>query len=1072
MRKHILWKCMITVLCTAIIFTAAPVAAFRVFATEVNANLGETDEIAADAIEENTRDKESNTYKENVPARDFVEENFEEDNVERETGGEVEATTSNNQDGGERNGKIEETKELGIIVGAEETETVSGIVETETISETAETEIIEETIGTLETKETGIMKETEETEEPKEELFDRLQANQGLSIASVETASGFFQNTSWNISSSGKLTITGIGDVRHYNDGHTEWYQYRDSITSAEINVIGMYNASGLFEGCSNLESVELSGFDTSSITDMSHMFYGCDSLTCIDVSGFDTSNVTDMSYMFHSCHNLTSLDLSNFDTSNVVNMGSMFSSCYNLTSLDLSNFGTSNVTNMHNMFDYCQGLTSIDLSGFDTSKVTDMQGMFSNCEKLTNIDVSGFDTSNVTDMSFMFSDCSNLTSIDLSNFNTLEVKNMAGMFLSCTSLTSLDLSNFDVTNVAYADGMLEFCYLNTIYTPYNVIISIPLPVVKFGDVWYRSNGVQVAELPQGLDRSVVLMKNKIPTTDIPEEDSADDEMNYVRNLTKISLKNADEESKKSVESAIYNLLFKAEYCPMETEIPEDAMLFPGTKDIIAKWPIQNIDYNTKAYWNRTVNDGKLGTIKFNNAGAGCMSYAYFATTYTYGTNGNAKECYDTSADGVKEFIHKYADPGEHLRYEKPHSLVFLGESPDGNGFYCISYEGGMSKRGTFHLLRLMYKSYDNFSKEVAGRFSIFDANNGSYYMGTARSVADVRNGNGAERIVLRLACPVEAKIMLNGETLDSRSLGTASYGMVERDGEEIIFDLKYSSDYDFEIVGTGEGVMTLTLEYYDISDALIDQRAFVKFPIKASTVIRSSGFDSQATFVLYASNGSEEMDAWGASIGETVYFSDNLYRGDNDSREESEYPSSSSPKEENNTNKAEETNSEWNQSNRIDVSEGIGETEINIETWKPTTPDERKRYAYMSNETIQYILDENNAYRLIIENALQGKLCFDSFEAVLGEFTIGRTYNVYPYPTKVYNMLEEVQFTIKVPKSIYAPNRIYRMICVTKGGLPIIYEDLDTNPETITVRTNNFYAYALVYKENAEAKK
>ena len=62
--------------------------------------------------------------------------------------------------------------------------------------------------------------------------------------------------------------------------------------------------------------------------------------------------------------------------------------------------------------------------------------------------------------------------------------------------------------------------------------------------------------------------------------------------------------------------------------------------------------------------------------------------------------------------------------------------------------------------------------------------------------------------------------------------------------------------------------------------------------------------------------------------------------------------------------------------------------------------------------------------------------------------------------------MNSEVQFTIKIPKSIYNKDRKYRMICVTKGGLPIIYEDLDNNPETITVRTNKFYAYALVYKD------
>lgn len=748
------------------------------------------------------------------------------------------------------------------------------------------------------------------------------------------------------------------------------------------------------------------------------------------------------MDHMFAGCNSLTSLDVSSFDTSNVTDMDSMFSDCQSIIALDLEGFDTSNVTRMGYMFHNCGSLTALDLSSFNTSKVTTMESMFSWCQKLTALDLTSFDTSNVTSMGAMFSDCDNLTILDLSSFDMGKVKYVGGSSFS----------------------MLEDCYnLTTIYTPRNLTQCVELPGASIAS-WYLPDGTVVTELPQNLDHSIVVMKNKIPTEDKPGEEPIDDKLKYVRNITQVSLQSADAESKQIIENALYNLLFKAEYCPMKSEISGDTMSFAGTRDIIARWPIQNKDYETQAYWNRTVNDAKLGSIKFNNAGAGCMAYAYFATTYIYGTNGSAKKCSNTSANGIKEFIHQYADPGEHLRYEKPHSLVFLGESSDGKGFYCISYEGGVSKRGTYHLLRLMYKSYENFANEVAGKLSIFDANNGSYYIGTAKTVTDVRNGNGAEKIITRLACPVEATIELNGEILDSRSLGTASYGTVERDGDEIVFTLDYSPDYNLAIVGTGEGVMTLTLEYYDGSNALIDQRVFVRFPIKDSTEIQSSGFDSQSTFVLYASDESSEMATWGAGIGETVYFSDNMYRGDNDPDEEFDNPSSSGS-EENNTSRTEETDGEWNISNRVDLSEGIG-TGTDIETWKPTTPDEKKRYACVGSEAVQYTLDKDNPYRLIIEKAMQGPLCFDSFEAVMDDYTIGRTYNIYPYPDKVYNMDKEVQFTIKIPKAIYKPDREYKMICVTKNGLPIVYEDLDKNPETITVRTNKFYAYALIYKD------
>lgn len=135
------------------------------------------------------------------------------------------------------------------------------------------------------------------------------------------------------------------------------------------------------------------------------------------------------------------------------------------------------------------------------------------------------------------------------------------------------------------------------------------------------------------------------------------------------------------------------------------------------------------------------------------------------------------------------------------------------------------------------------------------------------------------------------------------------------------------------------------------------------------------------------------------------------------------------------------------------------------VKTWRPTTPDEAKRYACMGKEVIHYTQSKDSAYQVDIKNAMQGPGCFKSFEAVLGDYTIGRTYNIYPLSNAAYRMDEEIQVTVEIPSSIYKKDREYKMICVTKGGLAFIYSDLDNNPETITIKTNNFYAYALIYK-------
>ena len=217
-------------------------------------------------------------------------------------------------------------------------------------------------------------------------------------------------------------------------------------------------DASYMFCGCSSLESLDLSSFDTSNVTDMRSMFYNCSSLLSLDLSGFDTSNVTTMKDMFSGCSFLEGLDLSSFDTSNVTDMNQMFLDCSSLSSLDLSSFDTSNVTYMYTMFGRCSSLFSLDLSSFDTSNVTDMNQMFGDCSSLSSLDLSSFDTSNVTDMRFMFGGCSSLSSLDLSSFDTSNVTDLSVMFYSCFSLSSLDLSSFDTFNVTDMNQMFSAC--------------------------------------------------------------------------------------------------------------------------------------------------------------------------------------------------------------------------------------------------------------------------------------------------------------------------------------------------------------------------------------------------------------------------------------------------------------------------------------------------------------------------------------------------------------------------------------------------------------------------------------
>ena len=131
------------------------------------------------------------------------------------------------------------------------------------------------------------------------------------------------------------------------------------------ITNLRSFFSSHLDKNMEYLISIDLSNFDTSSVTYMDSMFYKCSSLVSIDLSKFNTSLVKDMSTMFYGCISLKYINLTNFDTSSVTHMGSMFFNCSSLESLDLSNFNTSSVTYMGTMFYACSSVKTKDLTKF-----------------------------------------------------------------------------------------------------------------------------------------------------------------------------------------------------------------------------------------------------------------------------------------------------------------------------------------------------------------------------------------------------------------------------------------------------------------------------------------------------------------------------------------------------------------------------------------------------------------------------------------------------------------------------------------------------------------------------------
>ncbi|PCS20008.1 hypothetical protein RU92_GL001526 [Lactococcus cremoris subsp. tructae] len=308
---------------------------------------------------------------------------------------------------------------------------------------------------------------------------------QAVSIsADVRASTGKWGEANWVLANDGELIFLG-GNIGHPSQSLTEVLreanvdpadvksiEFTEITTANEIantfanlpqlkKVLKLGNLSysgsayGMFSGDSNLEIIDLEGFDTSEITNMANMFAGIKA-DILDVSKFDTRNVRNMAGMFDGAINLTNLDISKFSTDKVTDMALMFANLTKLEQLNVSKFNTNNVASMAGMFEGVSNLTNLDISNFNTDKVTDMALMFAGMTKLEQLDVSNFNTNNTASMAGMFEGVSNLTNLDISNFNTDKVTDMALMFAGMTKLEQLDVSNFNTNNTVRMPGMFE----------------------------------------------------------------------------------------------------------------------------------------------------------------------------------------------------------------------------------------------------------------------------------------------------------------------------------------------------------------------------------------------------------------------------------------------------------------------------------------------------------------------------------------------------------------------------------------------------------------------------------------
>ena len=231
------------------------------------------------------------------------------------------------------------------------------------------------------------------------------------------------------------VSLTGL-DVTHWGMGH-----------------VG--NMTDMFYGCHSLTDLDgLAEWDTGNATTLTLMFYGCNRLSTVDITSWNVRKVTTTEGMLQGTP-ITSLDLSAWNTDSLTNMQYMFENCTKLTSLNLSGWNTSNVTDMHGLFDNCTSLAGLKLGDrWNMGNVTDTTWMFSGDRKLASTIariVPDWNMGSVKKTAGMFSDCVDGV-LDLSKWNTPLLTDTRNMFRYNPNLTRI-LVNENWSNVTFMDS-------------------------------------------------------------------------------------------------------------------------------------------------------------------------------------------------------------------------------------------------------------------------------------------------------------------------------------------------------------------------------------------------------------------------------------------------------------------------------------------------------------------------------------------------------------------------------------------------------------------------------------------
>lgn len=160
---------------------------------------------------------------------------------------------------------------------------------------------------------------------------------EGWNVSNVTRMTSMFYQTNIEKMNMSNWNLANVTDM--------EWMFYKckkmTEFSAQNVNALKVENVNSMFYDCENIEKINMSGF--SAITGLQFTFRGCVKLESIDVSGINTSNCIDFIATFQNNSSLKEIKgIETWDTSKGKSFEEMFRGCP-VEELNLSNFDTRN---------------------------------------------------------------------------------------------------------------------------------------------------------------------------------------------------------------------------------------------------------------------------------------------------------------------------------------------------------------------------------------------------------------------------------------------------------------------------------------------------------------------------------------------------------------------------------------------------------------------------------------------------------------------------------------------------------------------------------------------------------